>query len=82
FETPQPVPSAAAPDLLDGILRTYGLELDEQTEYYAVRNAVPTPMNPTNPTNTVPRPVQLFIIQVRHARATDVAATVSALYGQ
>lgn len=80
FETPQPVPKSAAPDLLNGILQTFGLELNEEAQYYAVRNAVPTQ---THETTSAPRsPIQLFAIQVQHARATDVAATVMALYGQ
>jgi len=79
LETPQPVPRSAVPDLLDGILRTFGLGLEEEKEYYAVRHAVPEPVHETK---AAPSAVQLFVIQVRHARATDVAATVSALYGQ
>ncbi|HEX7051890.1 MAG TPA: secretin N-terminal domain-containing protein [Longimicrobiales bacterium] len=79
LETSQPVPRAAAPGLLGGILETFGLELEENEEYYAVRNAVP---EPAAPASTIPQAVQLYAIQIRHARAADVAATVSALYGQ
>lgn len=42
--------------------------------------AAPSPAQPTQPAGTtVP---ELFIIHLEHARATDVAATVNALYGQ
>jgi general secretion pathway protein D len=80
FETPQPVPKAAAPALLNGILQTFGLALNEEEQYYAVRNAVPVPT--FEPVSTPRAAVQLFAIQVQHARASDVAATVMALYGQ
>lgn len=79
FETPRPVPRTAAPELLAGILRSFGMDLGEEQGYYSVRNADPTP---TPQGGGVAQPVQLFAIQVRHARATDVAATVAALYGQ
>jgi general secretion pathway protein D len=79
FETPQPVSKAVAPKLLEGILQSFGLELRQEGDYYAVGSTTPTPPPAASLES---QPVQLFAIQIRHARAADVAATISALYGQ
>lgn len=78
LETPQPIARAQLPELLRGMLKTYGLALTEQPGFYTVepiQQAAP-------PTTTGTGPVQLFVLRVRHARAADVAATVNALYGR
>lgn len=80
LETPQPVPRAQLPELLRGLLRTYGLALTEQAQFFSVE---PT----AAPVSSVPGaasagPIQLFVLHIRHARAADVAASVNALYGR
>jgi general secretion pathway protein D len=78
LETPQPVPRSAVRGLLDGLLQSYGLQLEEQPEYFRVDARQQAPPQPLAQSAEV----QLFVIRVKHARATDVAATVNALYGQ
>jgi len=81
LETPQPVARSQLPELLRGLLKTYGLVLSEQPGFYSVEaasQAAPAGQAQT----TAGGAVQLFVIHVRHARAADVAATVNALYGR
>lgn len=78
LEAATPVPRETVPDLLRTVLATYGLELNEESGYYRVGDAVP---------DQTPDPVgapdmQLFNVRLRHARAPDVAASVNALYGR
>ncbi len=79
LETPQPVARDQLPDLLRGLLRSYGLALTAQPTFYEV-GAPPPPPPPQNAAQS--GPIQLFVIPVRHARAADVAATVNSLYGR
>jgi general secretion pathway protein D len=84
-ETPVPIPRAAVLPLLRGVLETHSYELleDSAARIYRAR--------PREARSAVaqPAPVQrqagtpeLFVIQIKHARAADVAATVNALYGR
>lgn len=79
LETPQPVPRTQLPELLRGLLRTYGLALTEQPQFFSIE-PVAAPVS-TAPGSTTIGPVQLFVLHIRHARAADVAASVNALYG-
>lgn len=81
LETPQPVARADLPELLRGLLKTYGLVLNDQPSFYSVEpaaQAAPAGQGQSSGAALV----QLFVIHVRHARAADVAATVNALYGR
>src|SRR5206468_7460468 len=80
LETPQPVPRARLPELLRGLLKTYGLMLAEQPGFFSVEPIAQAV--PQGQAQTGAGPVQLFVIHIRHARAADVAATVNALYGR
>lgn len=80
LETPQPVPRAQLPELLKGLLRTYGLMLSEQPGFFSVESIAQAA--PAGRSQAPASAVQLFVIHVRHARAADVAATVNALYGR
>jgi general secretion pathway protein D len=80
LETPQPVPRAQLPDLLRGLLKTYGLMLAEQAGFFSVEPIAQAV--PQGQSQAAAGPVQLFVIHIRHARAADVAATVNALYGR
>jgi type II secretory pathway component GspD/PulD (secretin) len=86
LETPRPVPRAALVSLLRGLLESQGLELAQDSAYYRIRQR--------DPAASMPRPVgapatapaqggtpELTVVRLRHARAADVAATLSALYG-
>jgi general secretion pathway protein D len=80
LETPQPVPRADVRLLLRGMLETQGLMLIEEPTFYTVSASGPRAeaVAPAQPRNAV----LLFVIPIRHARASDVAATVNALYGR
>ena len=80
LETPHPVPAATIPELLRGLLETYNLDLDEEEDFYRVGQG--QPQRTETPQQEPSSLVQLFVIELRHARAEDVAGTVSALYGQ
>jgi len=83
LETPQPVPRAQLPELLRGLLRTYGLSLSEQPGFFTVESATPAASaTQGSPAGAGGGPIQLFVLHIRHARAADVAASVNALYGR
>jgi type II secretory pathway component GspD/PulD (secretin) len=76
---PSPIHRAILPGLLRGLLPQYGLALTENPEYYLVG----APLAEQEPeTSDAGADLQLFVIEIRHAQAADVAATLSALYGQ
>lgn len=89
LQTPRPVPRADVVRLLRGVVESQGLELalDSTAGMYRVRTKEPpkpppetTAQRPTGPGGPAGAP-ELFTIQLQHARASDVAATVNALYG-
>ena len=77
--SPQPVPRAGLAGLLEGMLAAHGLKLIESPAFYTV-GAPPAP--PTAEAGSTPAPIQLYVLHLRHAKATDVAATVNSLYGR
>jgi type II secretory pathway component GspD/PulD (secretin) len=98
LESPKPVPRAEIPRLLRGLLDSQGYELVDDTTsgtYRARPKEVPRP-TPTMPqqfpgqpslTNAgsgpkQPGTPQLFVIALKHARASDVATTINALFGR
>jgi type II secretory pathway component GspD/PulD (secretin) len=87
LETPRPIPRSEVVALLRSVLESQNLQLIDEGGVYRVRplHAVrPDPFHggfaaaPLRP----PGDVELFVIRLRHARASDVAATVNALYGR
>jgi general secretion pathway protein D len=89
LETPRPVPRSQVVDLLRGVLQAQGLELvaDSAAGAYRVQSreqarAFVPPLGQAPPPRPQGGPPALFVIRLRHARATDVAATVNALYGR
>lgn len=90
LETPRPVSRASMAQLLKGLLDSQGLDfkLDSASATYRVSNRQPTPLptpaaSPASPSSRGQFGAQeLFVIQLRHAKAQDVAATVNALYGR
>jgi general secretion pathway protein D len=89
LETPRPVPKSEVLKLLRGLLDANNADLvdDSTSGTYRVRQrdmVGPTGLRPPGGAG-VPAPAgvqELFVIQLRHARASEVAATVSALYGR
>lgn len=87
LETPQPVPGAQVVNLLRGLLESQNFELVADSGLYRVRSRdVPDSFGsalPRSPRGSpAPGNIRLFVIRLRHARASDVAATVNALYGR
>ena len=81
LETPVPVPRADVIPLLRGLLEANGLELTEKEAFYQVapRAAAPPAAAATAPGPA--SPIQLYVVRLKHARATDVAATINQLFG-
>lgn len=85
LETPHPVPRAELVALLRGLLDSHSLELVLDSAFYRIRaGAGSTGVAGDVGQDQDPRSgvLQLFVIQLRHARAADVAETVNALYGR
>lgn len=83
LETPRPVPRAGVLPLLRGLIESQNLELVRDSTYYRVRNREAPQPPATAPSvggGQESAPV-LTIVRLRHARAADVAATLTALYG-
>jgi general secretion pathway protein D len=83
FETPGAIPRAQLAAILEGLVRSQNLQLVEDSAFYQV-----SPVQAgTPPAVAAPgalqsqAPVRLFVIRLRHARASDVAATVNLLFG-
>lgn len=84
LNTPTAVPRASVPAMLRAVLEGQGYELVRDSGGpYRVRQRVqvPSPV-PAGPIAQGGGPTQLFVIHLNHARASDVAATVNALYGR
>ncbi|MCG8468065.1 MAG: hypothetical protein MJB57_07615 [Gemmatimonadetes bacterium] len=84
IETPSAIARQEILTLLEGTLETQSLLLIEEESHYRIE-PVPAP-EPPRPEPSGPPveagPLRLYVIQLRHARADDVAATVNALYGR
>ncbi|HVX41706.1 MAG TPA: secretin N-terminal domain-containing protein [Gemmatimonadaceae bacterium] len=94
LETPRPIARADVPRLLRGLLESQGYELvaDSASGTYrarphqapvqtraierpaAAREALPEPARPSGAP-------ELFVVPLKHARATDVANSINALFG-
>ncbi len=81
LETPGPVDRATLRALLRGLLESQNLEFVEDSAFYRVGARTPQERQPVRPAASDSGPVQLFVIRLRHARASDVAATVNQLFG-
>lgn len=92
LETPQPVPRGDVVRLLRGLVESQGLEfvLDSTAGLYRV--AAKEPQRVTPPPVSRPgmsggagsgsqQAPELFVIRLRHARATELVATINALFG-
>ena len=89
IETPQPVRAEDVPRLLRGMLesQSYELAVDSAANMYRVRQkeqarALYTPDPAAVAAQQQRGALELFVIHLRHARASDVAATVNAIYGR
>lgn len=92
LETPHPVPRTSVMSLLRGLVESQGYELlgDSVAHLFRVtpkevQRAPPPVMDATARQTSTPQQsggIELFFISLHHARATDVASTVNALYGR
>ena len=92
LETPAPVPRAAVRELLKGLVESQNLEFTEDSSFFRISTAPSRPLPPGGAGGGAGlppgvggqgsgAPVQLFVIRLKHARASDVAATVNLLFG-
>ena len=79
LETPGPVDRATLRSLLRGLLESQNLEFVEDSAFYRIGPKAPQEPRPAR-ASTDSGPMQLFVIRLRHARASDVAATVNQLF--
>jgi general secretion pathway protein D len=84
LETPHPVARHDVARLLRGMLESQGMELvdDSASGIYRLRQREAQVAAPVVVTAVASRGIELFVIHLRHAKATEVAATVNALYGR
>jgi general secretion pathway protein D len=80
LETPSPVDRATLLSLLRGLVQSQNLEFVEDSSFYRIGPKAPQEPRAAR-ASTDSGPMQLFVIRLRHARASDVAATVNQLFG-
>jgi len=81
LQTPGPVDRVTLLALLRGLVQSQNLEFVEDSSFYRVGPRTQQEPRPTRQAASDSGPVQLFVIRLRHARASDVAATVNQLFG-
>jgi general secretion pathway protein D len=85
FESPSPVPRQAIPGLLRGLAGAHGLELLVDSSFYRITPLTESGRRSAGPPGTgqpgAGDPLELFTLRLKHARASDVAGTVGALFG-
>ena len=85
IETPQPVKREDVTRLLRGVLGSQNFELavDTTANLYRVQQREQVrPIHTQNPAVQQRGAMQLFVVNLRHARASEVAATINAIYGR
>ena len=82
LQTPGAVDRGTLLSLLKGLVQSQNLEFTEDSAYYriGVKAAADRPSGRST-VSADSGPMQLFVIRLRHARASDVAATVNQLFG-
>jgi general secretion pathway protein D len=81
LETPGPVDRARLLALLRGLVESQNLEFVEDSSFYRINIKAADGPTGRPATRSDSGPMQLFVIRLRHARASDVAATVNQLFG-
>jgi general secretion pathway protein D len=87
LDAPRPVPRADIPRLLRGLLESQSIDLVTDSAAGIYRLRARDSSRPVSPAPAITPPVrgqglELFVIHLRHAKASEVAATVNALYGR
>ena len=81
LETPGPVDRATLLSLLRGLVQSQNLDFVEDSSFYRISPKTADRPSGRPAASNDSGPVQLFVIRLRHARASDVAATVNQLFG-
>jgi general secretion pathway protein D len=81
LEAPGPVDRLRLLALLRGLVESQNLEFVEDSSFYRINTKTSAGSVARPAVSTDSGPVQLFVIRLRHARASDVAATVNQLFG-
>jgi len=81
LQTPGPVDRQRLLALLRGLVESQNLDFVEDSSYYRIGPKAAEQPSKGPAVRTDSGPVQLFVIRLRHARASDVAATVNQLFG-
>lgn len=81
FETPGYVPDSTVAPLLAGLVAMHGLELTEDATFYRVASRPQAPASLATEQAAVGGGVKFHTIPLKHARASDVAATINQLFG-
>jgi general secretion pathway protein D len=84
LETPHPVSRRDVTRLLRGMLESQGMELvdDSTSGIYRLRQREVVQAATPVSAPAAQQGIELFVIHLRHAKASEVAATVNALYGR
>lgn len=81
FETPGYVPDSTVAPLLAGLVSMHGLELTEEATFYRVAPRPQAAAPAAAEQAAADGGVKFHTIQLKHARAADVAATINQLFG-
>lgn len=80
LETATPVPRSQVVQLLSGMLKLRGMTWEEDSAFYRVTQQPTAPSAPPSSAQS-DTTYGLHVISLKHARATDVAATLNILFG-
>jgi len=85
FETPTAVSRATLAMLLRGLVEAQNLTFTEDSTFFRIGPRTALAVVPADAASQLPvagrQPVRLFVVRLKHARASDVAATVNLLFG-
>lgn len=82
LETPGPVDRFTLVALLKGLVQSQNLDFTEDSVFFRITNRLAVqPSQVFGPSARADSAVQLFVIRLKHAHASDVAATVNMLFG-
>ena len=86
LETPGPVDRKTLVSLLKGLVESQSLDFTEDSSFFRVGPRAPDrptagPPGGGGPGGQGTAAVQLFVVRLKHARASDVAATLNQLFG-
>jgi general secretion pathway protein D len=81
LETPGPVDRVRLLALLRGLVESQNLEFVEDSSFYRINTKTADRPAGRQAVSSDSGPMQLFVIRLRHARASDVAGTVNQLFG-